>query len=407
MIFFYIRDLATFVISLILPGSSFRRLIPRRDHFAAHPHTRFEGYYTRIQIADKSTIVLIFSSVPKASNGTSHLVHFSLNPSKASKLKAMRVDLYPPFIRYSETTSKLHDGRQSFRLEAAGIGTLDVGHERQTFELDFPNPDNPNENLQISINITNRTPLDPKDVMYTPHGRVVHVDSLIPLHWHIFSTHSAAEYVVRCGNAVICEGEGAAHLEKNWGKGFPDSWTWMQAFSSPDPAPGRKHNPRSNPRITTLALAGGKILGIKAYMAVYRSATLQWDFAVPWTILLGRRGWSLTMKERIRSNSCGVDLDICTPTRRLVVQAQGSKDLKDWLHLDCPLFDGHGNVTARENFSACISVEAHTRSVLKFWKGWHLVERTILTDAALEFGGEYRSTEMVEADRILENAKFR
>ena len=39
------------------------------------------------------------------------------------------------------------------------------------------------------------------------------------------------------------------------------------------------------------------------------------------------------------------------------------QDLAHWLPLDCPLFDGHGNVTARETFQAHIIVEAYTRSL--------------------------------------------
>ncbi len=71
------------------------------------------------------------------------------------------------------------------------------------------------------------------------------------------------------------------------------------------------------------------------------------------------------------------------------------------MHLDCPLFDGHGNVAASETFSARITVDAYVRPLLWFlWGGgWRRVESQVFEDAAFELGGDYRSLGMREADR--------
>lgn len=247
----YLRDFLLFFFAIILPRSIFRRFLPHRDHFAAHTHARFEGYYTRVQTADNSSIVIIFSSVPHASSGTSHFVHFSLTPSKHSSLQPIRVDEYPREIKYSELGLHLVDGRRAFCLRAGSLGTCVLDHDTQTYALQLPDPDHPGQTLHVSVDITSRTPLKPSNLLHTPHGRTVHLGSLLPLHWHIFSTHSTARYVVRRGQAVVAEGCGAAHMEKNWGRGFPDSWTWfvlpVHAHASPPfiaPLPGCRPSPR-------------------------------------------------------------------------------------------------------------------------------------------------------------------
>ena len=81
------------------------------------------------------------------------------------------------------------------------------------------------------------------------------------------------------------------------------------------------------------------------------------------------------------------------------------QDLNHWLPLDCPLFDGHGNVTARETFQAVITVEAYTRSLFSALRRnniWTRIATEEFRQAALEFGGDYRSARMLEADRELE-----
>ena len=77
--------------------------------------------------------------------------------------------------------------------------------------------------------------------------------------------------------------------------------------------------------------------------------------------------------------------------------------------VDCPLFDGHGNVTARETFSAFVTTRALVRplsvallSLFGFDHGWQEVECRSFENAAFELGGGYRTLEMLKADKELE-----
>jgi len=196
-----------------------------------------------------------------------------------------------------------------------------------------------------------------------------------------------------------------AHMEKNWGDGFPDSWTWMQAFSPPQSEQQTSSESRS-----TLALAGGTtgVLGIKSYLVIYRSPStgIQWDFASPWTDLLtvSNRSRGLFLKERINQDEAEAEIDVSSLTRRLSVRAESSEDVHNWVPFDCPLISGHGNVTARETFLASIDVKAYTRSPWMIWNpyGWKLIERRAFSNAAFELGGGYRTKTMLELDRQLE-----
>ena len=83
------------------------------------------------------------------------------------------------------------------------------------------------------------------------------------------------------------------------------------------------------------------------------------------------------------------------------------QDLDDWLPLDCPLINGHVNVTARETFKANLEVTAYRRPLWLFWSpwAWTAVERRVFRDAGFELGGGYRPTEMLRKDIILESKK--
>lgn len=236
-------DLLSFIIATILPRRISQLILPKVDHFAYHlsPTNRFEGYYTRIQTEDGSSIVIIMSSVhnAKAWGSKSYFAHFSVTPSQRSQLRSIRVDLHPDRIVYTPLGPQDSDGRQAFKLQADNFLVFSVEHDNQYYWLSIPDPDNEQHSLIFSAKIVQRTPLKPSDLLYTPHDSVVRLGSLIPVHWHIFSTCSAASYAIttrsnrigpdgekRTEETVLAEGEGLAHMEKNWGRGFPDSWTW-------------------------------------------------------------------------------------------------------------------------------------------------------------------------------------
>ena len=68
---------------------------------------------------------------------------------------------------------------------------------------------------------------------------------------------------------------------------------------------------------------------------------------------------------------------------------------------------GHGNVTARETFSARIEVLAYCRPAWLAWTSrcWKLVERRVFENAAFELGGSYRNNDMLRLDSALHHRK--
>jgi hypothetical protein len=116
-----------------------------------------------------------------------------------------------------------------------------------------------------------------------------------PRHWHIFSTASHADWQLRRlrTNAafpesslevrvpegdIIASGTGTAHLEKNHGTGFPTAWIWAHSISPSESSRPTLSKPSSlkpsEQFPVRFAVAGGKILGIEAYLLGFRCAAV-------------------------------------------------------------------------------------------------------------------------------------
>lgn len=244
-----IVDLTAFALYTFLPTWISSRLLSLTDHFAYHDRetTGFEGYYTRIQTADdKSTLAIIFSSVHDAHKpgSKSHFVHFSLTPSPSSTKKPIRVDCYPERMSYTDFGCSAEDGRRNFTLQGDTFALYSVARDSQFYWIAVPDPDHDDCSLIISARLTDQTPLHPTDPLRTPHQSVIRLSSILPLHWHIFSTASKADYMItrrrycneggkeRVSEEVVIEGCGIGHMEKNWGRGFPKGWLWSVSTTS-------------------------------------------------------------------------------------------------------------------------------------------------------------------------------
>lgn len=404
-----LRALLLEPLQLVIDNIPFVRLLllPKHDHFAPHPGAPFEGYYTRILTTTGNTILLIFSSVPAAKDHT-HYVHFShiLPPSRDRDHQEpdILIDRFPTMDDVMSPPD--HDGVQAFKKIATSdgfSGVYDITRHEQNYRLDVD--DDPHYGkVEVIVRVSQRRPWVGGETLSTPEGIFSRLVFLLPLHWNVLSTASRAEFTIKRNGEILERGTGVAHVEKNWGTSFPPGWTWwvfflacqelfdtlgltfqcvmyditrrIQGFSS---ATTEEAEP------TTFALAGGKILGQRAYLLGYRSPTLKWSFRPLFTLL--PFGFATPfISETMDSKAGTAHIDVSSLRRRLVIDAQAPADHEGWIGLHCPLSDGHANTFAFESFEGVIRIKAYART---WWGGWEFLEESVLDKAAVEFGGDY------------------
>ncbi|KAL0484485.1 SDX1 [Acrasis kona] len=400
-----IRSMFLTAVDYITPRRISRKYIQslRQDHFAPHKNTSFEGHYSRIQTTDQGTIAIVVCEVRKAKKNP-YLVHFSYSPGKDSNKARIKAEMYP------EAMDKILQDKdpeepliQPYQYVPHNVGLYEYGPNRCTYNLRFPDPrgldtsqfhptqiQQANKHLHVSVKLTDLTHWDPNDKISTPEGPLVNLGRLLPLHWHVSSTRSKAEYTVRendeSGN-IILQGSGLAHSEKNWGTSFPNGWIWSQSFSH-----------INSPNKATYSLAGGRILGMEAFLIGYRSQKFRWDFRPPFTIskVFGFK-LNLFNKEEHDVHKGTLDIDVRTFVKRLKINVVLPDD-KCYMPLSCPLTSGHEPDYAVESFRATTTIRAYTRSAwisildlgTGLLGGWELVETNVFDDGALEFGGDFR-----------------
>ncbi|KAF8341233.1 uncharacterized protein EI90DRAFT_3033127 [Cantharellus anzutake] len=270
------------------------------------------------------------------------------------------------------------------------------------------------------------------------------LETLLPLHWAIFSTGSKANYDVKHIGAdgvglEVFGGTGVAHMEKNWGASFPTGWTWCQAFG----------DHRDNAARDCVAIAGGVLaLGQKAYLIHYKDSGdawrprrkrsihpsypakdyestensdpndkqhINWTFRPLWTLILalpypaGIPRFKISRKNPVAkkpslSNTFDPllamgqppSLTAATLNRRILIDAQSesrpttlnSQEQPIWLALHCSMPGGHAT-RAYETFTARATIRAYRRQWRFGWPRWVEIRNVEFEHAALEFGGLY------------------
>lgn len=398
-----LKSVVTYVLSSVI----------ERDHFPPHRSAKFEGYYTRVQLDDGGSLVLIFCHVNHVIQHSErkNLVHISYSPSvsqispgsddRCDWPSAFKYELHPDTLTYHVPSSlSLNDNSSSdrsrklgsFTLEANGIGTMRVSPESTEYTISLPHQ------LSISLKLTQRTAWTPNHHLSSPMGFLVHLSSLLPLNWHVHSTRSTARYAISHEGRTR-SGFGLGHVEKNWGAGsFPAAWLWTQSF-------GRREG-------ETFCMAGGEafpgvgmgIGRVHAYILGYRSSKYHWDFRPPTTMSInvgGHRCISPFINVKHDSRTGIVEVVARTPFRMLIARVEAPVDTPPFMGLACPLRDGHRPNFAFESFCGRTSVEIWQRRwTWRSWvweeKSWQCVEKTelgVMQDgtpcSVLEFGGGF------------------
>ncbi|MBM3383157.1 MAG: hypothetical protein FJY29_12060 [Betaproteobacteria bacterium] len=199
-----------------------------------------------------------------------------------------------------------------------------------------------------------------------------------PLHWFVYSLASRVKFEAVLPDASIPEkferisGTGYAHIEKNWGVSFPESYIWMQA-----------HYPEQK---RTIALAGGKPLKIagvqpEAWLIGYRSERFKQDFT-PQNV-------GTFFESKVDACAGRFELKASYLNRRLIITAQAPR--KTFAGISIPKESGFERDGSEQSFQTQIAVQLFEVPPLGVGiQGEKLLEQTVLMGGALEFGGTYK-----------------
>ncbi|TBU37105.1 hypothetical protein BD309DRAFT_657486 [Dichomitus squalens] len=406
-----------------------------RDHYAPHLKRAFNGYYTRVQLADGATLAVIFCWVRKAPERKNlvlvcytpcvrpPVVPPSQGPSTATLAgsstgnttlpgdttpglpypcadsRAFKYEFYPE--NFELTVGPPRQPHASFTISAPRVGHMKVTADEVEYCISVPE-----RNLHVHLALDAHVPWDPAQPRRGPMGRILHLSSLLPLNWHVRSTASRATYAVAHHGKKV-RGVGLAHVENNWGNSFPTGWIWAQAFDAPPrvdadgsvDAPtdseggGEDVGGEPDEGTRSFAMAGGRaFMGVQAYLVGYRSPKCNWDFRPP--VAMGVGKLAPFMDVRHDSRSGGVAIRLRTWRRRLEVAIEAPPET--FIGMAAPLPKGHEPGFARESFQATVHVKAERRRWPWPWSQWDVVDEVVLgrtadglSCGALEFGGAF------------------
>lgn len=334
------------------------------DHFAPHTTARFEGFYSKFDLPSGSHIALVICTVPRATKLPPHMVSFTYYPASGA----------PIFQRehwVSNIERVITGPGKAFKLRT-DFGNMCVASNGDTsYKLQAPE-------WSLNATTTSRTAWLPEKNKDTPEGWLVHLP--LPLHWHVHSLSSKANFQLSIPSLALSEadqrGTANVHQEKNWANSFPSAHIWVQAR---DP-----HTSRG------ICLAGGKILGMHAFLLGYRSPELNLDFLPPFALAVPIPFLSCLispfMSHTIEYASRTFCLTVSNPFHKIEVRAQAPKQY-GWFGLGSPFPEGHRKNYCSESFLARVDVMVW----VKKWWGftWTEVRRESFEGASLEFAGEY------------------
>ena len=210
-----------------------------------------------------------------------------------------------------------------------------------------------------------------------PEG-IVSLFRAFPLHWFVYSLGSPVEFEAQLPDSLDSSkrkkvvGRGFAHLEKNWGVSFPESYVWMQAQQIET---GK-----------TIALAGGRPLNIaglkpEAWLVGYRSELYNYSF--------GPQNVGTVFSSQVDSCEGKFTLESAFLDRKLIIEAQARRD--SFGGISIPKKSGFESNGSEQSFQT--QIVSRLYEVIPFGLGGgteRLLEQTIFKTGALEFGGAYK-----------------
>lgn len=323
------------------------------QHNAPHPSAAFEGYYSKFDLPSGAHVALVICKVKKGSFKP-NMVTFTYIPHDVSK--TFQIETCPASIFMTQTGSC----DNAFELRIPGMGSVKWdGDSVTTYDIT-------GEGFEFKATTKTRTPWSRKTS--TPESYLVHLP--LPLHWHVHTLASACDFSMSIPTydlpAADRRGITTVHQEKNWASSFPEAHMWLQA--------------RDGDR--GICCAGGKVLGLDAFLLGYRGKKRSIDFRPPFAVSIA--GWSPFLSYTSDWEQKTFSLSVQTFRQKVVVDASAPKGT--FFSLSAPFPEGHRPNMVSESFQATIKVKVFESG----WFGsWELAEEETFEDASLEFGAGY------------------
>lgn len=323
------------------------------EHNAPHPKAAFEGYYNKFDLPSGAHLVLVICKV-KDAQSKPNVLSFTYVPCDASKI--FRKELFTESIDMRIDDAKGY----AFTLDIPGIGYAKWDDSSCTeYELKH-------EAFSFHATTLTRTPWD--KVSQTPEGLLVRLP--LPLHWHVQSMASRCKFDLNIPGYDLPpedrSGEAVVHQEKNWAFSFPSAHMWVQC--------------RDGDR--TFCCAGGKILGMDAFLLGYRSKDLNLDFRPPFAVRIAGLGPFMTYKTDWEHRS--FELAVQSFRQKITVKASAPKG--SFFPLSPPFPEGHRENFLNQSFQAKVEIKVYESGWLS---PWNLVREEIFEGGSLEFGGDF------------------
>lgn len=330
------------------------------EQYTYHPSAKFEGYYTRFMLDSGSSLIFILCTVPKAPE-KAHMASLTyVSPTG----KIWQQQKWLDNIKFHE----IENGKGFCMVgkSAEGDFSLNVGEKETTVihktdEVDFTATTKKHTRWSAQTN--------------SPESWLSWLP--LPLHWHVYSLASNCHVQLQLpaeANALQQDSscDGISHQEKNWANDFPSSHIWMQARTGGQNGSG-------------ITLAGGKILGMQAFLVGYRNTdrNIAVDFRPPFA--LRALGLGPFMSYTVDWEGRTFSMTVQDLTRKLEIKASAPKGT--FYPLSSPYSSGHKENWLSQSLMATVNVKVSKSE----WglKPWEVICEEKFEKGALEFGGEF------------------
>ena len=325
------------------------------QHHAPHPGAAFEGYYNKFLLPSGANLVIVICKVSEAPS-RANLVTLTYVPSARDRLNIYQKEIVTDDIQMRRTGT----GSHAFILDIPDLGYAKWNDDFSS-EFYLQNGD-----FTFEASVASRVPWSAESC--TPEGFFIKLP--LPLHWHVQNLAAPSKFHLSISDYNLprpdTSGEAVVHQEKNWATSFPSAHMWVQC--------------REKDR--GFCCAGGKILGVEAFLLGYRSPDLNFDFRPPFALRFLGMGPFVSYK--MDWNTRSFELNVQSFRQKIEVQAQAPRGT--FFPLSAPFPDGHRANYLNESFQTKVTIKIYESGWISQWR---LVREEIFENSSLEFGGEY------------------